>query len=555
MDINIFHTLVIVFSLAIVVNLLFKVIRMPIILGYLVIGMIAGPEGMGWLSDDPIVAMIAEFGLVFLLFRIGLEFSLQKIWQMRSSVFGFGGMQVSFSILGGMVVGYYFKVTPTHSFIIGSIIAMSSTAVVSKMLAENKELSSQYGKDMIALLLMQDLVVVPILFILPMLPQVQHASSLGSVITVATVKAGALFALMYILGRFLFKPVYYFTAKTHSDELFTLLTLFIVVLAAWLSEQFNMSLTLGSFLAGMLLGETEYRHKIITEIRPFQDIFLGMFFVTVGMQFSLSVMHQYFSWFLLMMMGLIVAKFVLIFTLGILLKRDKLNSLITSVRLAHGGEFGFAILAVCQRHHLMPDDYVQVILEVILASLIVGTLLNFSLVDLLNRFLKKQKQLVGKRESDISVVVCGYGQVGSELGGVLQRNDVSFYAIDANLACVEDAIKKGHPVYFADASLNEIRYVIKEASPKVIIICFREEDRVYRAVTEILHSGYQGKIIARTSNVDQAEYLRSLGVEVTVPEISSTVYAILEKLLVQLDCEEEMIHAILDDYISQGMVS
>lgn len=548
MDNIVFHSLVTLLGLTILVNLLFRFIKLPIILGYLVIGMLAGPELFGWLSKGELIDEVAEFGLVFLMFGIGLEFSLNKLWEMRDGVFLYGGGQVLISIFSSMSIGALLHVSWVHNVIIGSIVAMSSTAVVSKLLAEKKELGFQYGRDMIAILLMQDILVVPVLVMLPFLKSAHNLSELLQVASIALFKGFALVISMTILGRYVLKPIFKLSVRAHSDELFMLVTLFVVILASWMSLQLKLSLSLGAFLAGMMLSETAYRHKISSEIRPFQDVFLGLFFVSVGMYFNFNVISLYWQWLILMLAGLMLGKAALIFFLGLLLKRSPFSSLMTSVRLSHGGEFGFAILVLTQKYDLMPQSYTQVILAGLLLSLVLGVLLNHLTPLFLRKLNRISSELSRSTLEEAPVMLCGYGHVGKEVGSALAEGGVPFYAVDTNPDKIEKAIERNHPVFYVDAGLREISYVIHDMHPSAIIICFSDEDTIINTAKQIKHSGYQGQIIARTYDDKHADYLKELGVTHLIPELPETVFAILEGLLSEMDIQESAVQSILDAY-------
>ncbi len=335
---NTLQLVLILLATAVLAVVVFRLLRLPPMLGYLLSGIIIGPHALGWIPEETETHHLAEFGVVFLMFSIGLEFSLPKLVTMKHIVFGFGTTQVCATILVVMTVTWMIGIGWRVGLALGGVLAMSSTAIVSKMLAEKLELNSNHGRQIIGVLLFQDLAVVPLLIVIPALAHTVNNSGvdLGVAITLALLKAGAVLALILLLGQRLMRPWFHLVARQKSSELFVLNVLFITLGLAWLTGIAGLSLALGAFLAGMLISETEYRHQVEDDIRPFRDILLGLFFVTIGMLLDIQSVIQNFLWVMLLLISLIAIKASLVAGLSHLFKSDSGAAVRTGLSLAQG---------------------------------------------------------------------------------------------------------------------------------------------------------------------------------------------------------------------------
>lgn len=366
MNFSIVETTLIILLTALLVTVVFRTIRLPVILGYLVAGTLVGPHVLGWLPDTEGIKELAEFGIAFLMFTIGLDFSLSKIIKLKYSVFVLGSLQVLASIAITLLIGLFLKMTLIESIVVGCVVAMSSTAIVIKQLTEQSEVQSKHGLNAVGILLFQDLAVIPILVLIASLSGTES----GFLLTMSWALFKGVLAIIIIMGigRWLLRPLFHLIAGTRAIELFTLSVLFVVIGAAWLSNTMGISYALGAFVAGIMLGETEFRHQINVEIRPFRDVLLGLFFVSIGMLVNVTTWFDTWIWILLLLMAIMIGKTVLIVVLCRLLKYDLARATRTGVVLSQGGEFGFAILTVALTNRLLPPDYGQVVLAALLIS-------------------------------------------------------------------------------------------------------------------------------------------------------------------------------------------
>jgi len=352
-------------SVALIV--LFERLKLPILLAYLLVGIVLGPDVMAVIPHTENLHSFAEFGVVLLLFTIGLEFSLSKLWMLRKHVFGLGGAQVVVIALIGALITWYAGLTAVAAFIIGGALALSSTAVVSRELSRRDELGKQHGRIAIAVLIFQDIAVVPFLILIPVLAS--DSTEIFSEIAGALLTGVVVISLMIVAGRWLLRPLFRHIAGQGSEELFTLITLLLALAAAWITEFSGLSLALGAFLAGVMLSETEYRHRLINEIRPFRDVLLGFFFIVIGMMLDLVAVKSLYPWMLLIVLILIIGKTLVIKLLARLFNVPRQIALHTGFILSQAGEFGLVIVMLATSEGLLSKSVEQLVLGVIILSI------------------------------------------------------------------------------------------------------------------------------------------------------------------------------------------
>src|SRR5512139_1444590 len=356
----------------------FRLLQLPPLLGYLAVGIAIGPHAFGLVPDTKDTRYLAEFGVVFLMFSIGLEFSLARLRAMRRLVLGLGGAQVAltilFTMLAGWLVGRHFGIGFAGAFALGGALAMSSTAIVMKMLAERVQVDTEHGKRIVGVLLFQDLAVVPLLVIVPALGS-SEGSSLAWTLAVALVKAAALLTVLLVGGQRVMRWWFHTVAKRKSHELFTLNMLLVTLGLAWMTEEAGLSLALGAFIAGMLISETEFRHQVEEDIKPFRDVLLGLFFVTIGMLLNVRIVAEHFGWVLLALTVPVAFKFGLIYLLARVFGAAAGTSIRAALALATAGEFGFVLLGQAGLHGLLDPLVLQVVLASMLLSMLAAPLL------------------------------------------------------------------------------------------------------------------------------------------------------------------------------------
>ena len=421
-----FEYILILLGWAVAFVALFRRFRLPPILGYLFVGMIIGPGGLGIIPSFEDLTLLAEFGVVFLMFTIGLEFSLTRLLTMKRALLGLGGIQVLVCTIVATLGGIYFGLSPETAFVAGGALALSSTAVVAKQLTEQHELHTVHGRLSISILLFQDLAAVFFLIIIPALAG-EGEATLVTPILWALLKGVGVCVVLALAGLWLLRPLFHEVARAHSAELFMLAILLVALSAAWITHQLQLSMALGAFLAGLMLGETEFRHQVEIDIRPFRDVLLGLFFITIGALFKLSSFPKHWHWVLLLLAALIAIKTLLIMGLTKLVSRVSAQKAFrTGLILAQGGEFGFVVLTVGINNRLIDPEQSQIVIAAVVLSIIVAPILiryNKSIAN----FLIPTTPLQSAEEPNPyqlethtaplkdHVIICGFGRVGQIL--------------------------------------------------------------------------------------------------------------------------------------------
>lgn len=341
---TVFTEILILLIFSVVVVAIFNRLRLPSSLGYLLVGIIAGPHALALVQDAENIRILAEFGIVFLLFTIGLNFSLPQIMAIRHTVFGFGTSQVVLTTAVVACIAWLAGLSPAAAFVIGAVFAQSSTTIISKQLLEQDEDKSRHGRLSIAMSVFQDVTAVPFVVIIPVLGTVA-SGAIALPLGMALFKALSAIMIAYFAGHWLLRPLFHEVAARRSPELFTLTVLLVTLVAAGTTQALGLSMALGAFLAGMMLGDTEFRHQIESTIRPFRDVLLGLFFVTIGMLLNISIIPAIWHWAAVSAVGLILVKTILVFMIVRIGGIDPATAIRIGIVLAVGGEFGFALLA------------------------------------------------------------------------------------------------------------------------------------------------------------------------------------------------------------------
>ncbi len=505
---------------------LFRAFRLPAMLAYFLVGLALGPHAIGLLPDDEASREFAEFGIVFLMFSIGLEFSLPQLYAMRKKLLGLGGAQVFVTLAVTMGVAKLAGLDWPAAFIIGAALTMSSTAIVSKILAERIDLNSRHGRLSIGVLLFQDIIVVPVLVLIPALGAAN--ANLLDVLGIALLKATAMLLFLFTVGKWLINPWFNLVAAQRSRELFVMNVLMITLLLAFFSNLAGLSYALGAFIAGMLISETKYRYQVESDISPFRDILLGLFFISVGMLINLQQIFNHIGLILLVLVGFVLFKAIIVALVVRLVKYETGVAIRTGVILAQAGEFGFVILALGAEQHLISGPALQIILAAALLSMVIAPFLiqhNGRIARrLVSSYTKNSGQIVqdiddvGKHLHD-HVIICGYGRSGQYLGRFLREEKIPYIALDIDPARVLEAAAAGENVMFGDAARRVVLEAAGGARAKALIISYADN----RAAMKILHivqeSYPQLPVIVRTVDDSNMEILREAGAAEVVPEI------------------------------------
>ena len=503
---------------------LFKRIGLPAILAYLVTGVLASSPSIGWMSMSDEMHFIAELGIVFLLFSLGLEFSVPKLMAMRNLVFGLGGLQVILTILVAMPIVRFFDYGWLSAFTIASIMALSSTAVVVKILKENGAINQRRGQLSVGILLFQDIAVVPLLISIPLFAQADN-QMLASTLAIALAKGAFVCILLWAIGKWLLPFVFNEVAQVRTDELFVLSTLVVALCAAGLTYLFGLSMALGAFLAGMMLGESQYRHQLEAEIRPFRDILMGLFFVTVGMQLNVGFVIEMFWYICAALVVLFVLKLLLIWGCAQLIGERKKDAIASGILLWQMGEFGFVLIALASTHELMASTTASFLIALGVLSMA----LTPYLISQTDRILgvlnidseqgnEQFQKTFGSHNLNGHVLILGYGRVGQTITRFLKPEAIPYVAIERNPLLVQEAQNAGEPVLFGHAAQNTILKSAKVEQAKLVIVTMSDFEQNQPVIDAIKRVAPGVSIIVRATDDIHLEDFKKMGVTEVVPE-------------------------------------
>ena len=519
--------LVLIFLLAaVVVVAVFRLLALPALLGYLLVGILIGPNALGLVSDSAGTRYLAEFGVVFLMFSIGLEFSLARLLTMRRLVFGLGAAQVLITIALVAMVSMAIGSDWRSGVALGGVFAMSSTAILAKMLAERLELNSPHGRQIIGILLFQDLAVVPLLIVIPALAQ--GAETMLIALGLALIKAAIVLVVLLYFGQRLMRPWFTLVARQKSSELFALNVLLITLGLAWITDLAGLSLALGAFLAGMLISETEYRYQVEQDIKPFRDVLLGLFFVTVGMSLDPAAVVDYWYWIGGFLALILVAKTVIIVGIGRLFALDTSVSLRSGLALAGAGEFGLVLLAQASKLSVVNDVQMQIALATLILSMLVSPFIieysehmvrRFSAAEWMNRAMALHNIAVQSMGAEQHVIICGYGRSGQNLARFLERESVGFIALDFDPQRVREAAAAGESVVFGDAARREVLIAAGLLRANALVISYADTASALRILSVIQELRPGLPVIVRTLDDSDIDLLKQAGAAEVVAEI------------------------------------
>ncbi|HTY03138.1 MAG TPA: cation:proton antiporter [Rhodocyclaceae bacterium] len=503
-----------------------RVAGLPPVLGYLLVGVAVGPHALDLLPDAEGASYLAEFGVVFLMFSVGLEFSLPRLYAMKRIVFGLGLAQVTLTALAiGAMAVYWGGVSWLVGFGLGGALAMSSTAVLSKLLADRHELDSNHGREVMGVLLFQDLAVVPLLVVIPELTR--PMGELAGALALATAKAVVLLSIVLFLGQKLMRGWFTLVARRQSGELFMLNVLLITLGLAWLTQWAGLSLALGAFVAGMLISETEYRYTVEEDIKPFRDVLLGLFFISVGMMLDLSAIAAQWPRVLAVLGALLAGKLAVAWALSRAFGATPGTALRTALWLCAGGEFGFVLLERGEGVGLLAGGPLQPVLAALVLSLMLAPLLvHFSdrivLRIVASEWLSRSMQLTriaaDSMAHDKHAILCGYGRTGQHLARFLEHEGVGYMALDLDPERVREAANAGEQVTYGDSTRREMLVAAGLARASVVIVTFADHAGALRTLAHVREVAPGVPVVVRAREQDDAAELIAAGAAEVVPE-------------------------------------
>lgn len=525
---------------------IFRKLGISSILGFLIVGALVGPYMLGglaqtypWLAnfvftESEEFSQLAELGVVFLLFLIGIELSFERLLTLRRLVFGLGGLQMLVTTVVLMLIGLWLGLDPAEALIIGSVLSLSSTAIVVQLLSDAKRLGTQAGRASFSVLLFQDLAVIPILLLISVLGANEEGFTFADILT-AIAQALIAIAVIVIVGRFLLRPLLRLVAATRSGDLFMATTLLIAVGAGYAASLAGLSMALGAFLAGLLLAETEFRREIEAIIEPFKGLLLGAFFLLVGMDIDLNQVFSYPVVFILSAVALIVVKALLFWLIAGLFKIDRKARIETALLLGPGGEFAFVAMAAAVAAGVVTSIVSDALLIIVSLSMASIPLLDYLSRPLSRTILKAAPEMpmeAPPETNEARVIIAGFGRVGRLIGTMLEEHKIPYIAVDTDPQVVATERKLGKPIYYGDAARPEFLRRCHIAHMQVIAVTMDQPKKVEDVTVAARAERADIKIIARARDDRHAVKLYGLGVTEAVPETIEASLQLGESVLV-----------------------
>lgn len=538
---------------AVVVVVAFQRLHIPSSLGYLLVGVLLGAHTGGPVIDAGPLRALAEFGIVFLLFTIGLNFSIPQIHALRRRLPLLGTAQVVLSTLGVGLLGWAIGLPPAAAFVVGAVFAQSSTTIISKQLAEQGEENSRHGRLGLAMSVFQDITAVPFLVIIPVLGMADaDAWMLTSSLALAVAKAALAFAVVFVVGRWLLRPLFYLVAEQRSAEVFTLTVLFVSLIAAWTTSSLGLSMAFGAFLAGMMLGETEFRHQVESTIRPFRDVLLGLFFIGIGMLFDPWVLPEIWPWVLGGALVLLVIKTLLVGQIVRWDGTDPLTAWRTGLLMAVGGEFGFALVAIALEAGVVGDRVSQIALTSVLLSMIVAPFLirySHPLARLMTARasgdgappVPHDQTIAGVGTISDHVIICGYGRIGQGVARFMEEQGIPFLALDLEPERVREAHTAGENVFYGDSAERDVLEAVGVEDARLLVITYHDVPLARRILAHVRSIREDMPIMVRTRDDRHAPDLRAGGATEVVSDQQEASLMIAIHALLLLDVPASLV--------------
>jgi CPA2 family monovalent cation:H+ antiporter-2 len=510
-----------------------RFLKLPPMLGYLVVGVVIGPNALAFAQNSEGIRHLAEFGVVFLMFVIGLEFNLHKLKAMRHFVFGLGFFQVVLTIFIVTTVSVFLSVmAPTlwgmrwqTALTLAGAMAMSSTAIVIKLMSDRLELDSEHGKRVLGVLLFQDLAVVPLLVLIPALNA--PPEQLMTALFFAAAKALVLITLLLTGGQRFMRWWLLLVARRQTEELFALNVLLITLGLAWLTELAGLSLALGAFVAGMLISETEFKHRVEADIKPFHDILLGLFFITIGMMLDWRIIWDRWGFVLFLVTVPVAFKFVLIAALTRMGGATEGISLRTGLYLAQAGEFGFVLLTLGNQNNLIPPDWLNPVLASMVLSMMVTPfiimranqwVMKWSATDWLQQSLEMTQLAQKSINTEKHIIICGYGRCGQNLAKLLRTQDIPYLALDLDPDRVNRALAHGDQVAYGDAARLQSLMAVGLERASAVVITYLDNASAFKVLALAKEHAPHVPVVVRTQDDHDLAQFQAAGASEVVPE-------------------------------------
>ena len=539
-----------IFLLAMGVLLLFHRIKVPVTVGLLLTGVIAGPYGLGLISAVHEVEILAEIGVVLLLFAIGIEFSLEKLLKIKRYVLLGGSLQVALTTAAAALIVRMLQMSWNQAVFVGFLVALSSTAIVLKVLQESAEIDAPHGQTSLAILIFQDIIIVPMILLTPILAG--KTANLAWELGLLVLKVAGIVALTAVLARWVVDRVLFQVVRTRSRELFLMSVLGICLAVAWLTSSIGLSLAMGAFLAGLVISESEYSHHAFSNILPFRDIFTSFFFVSIGMLLDLGFLLTNLGLILLIVLVIMFLKINLCGFIGTLLGMSFRSALLVGFALAQIGEFSFILAGVGLKEGLLEKDIYQIFLSAAVVSMALTPFMIISAGRLTDLILKLPlpkmvkygvKPLPAKEPEPIHdhLIIVGFGLNGRNVARAAKQAGIQYMVLEMNPATVREAVKRGEPISFSDATQEAALDHAHIKTAKVMVVAIPDAPATKRITFLARHLNPRLHIIIRTRFLNEVEGLYRLGANDVIPEEFETSVGIFGKVLKRFGIPEKQI--------------
>jgi CPA2 family monovalent cation:H+ antiporter-2 len=520
-DLSYLSSILVFLAASIMVVVLLCKFKLSPVLGYLVVGAFINHYQL--IKETESTHQLAEFGIIFLLFMIGIELSFDRLIKMRLHVFGFGGLQVLFTAVTiAFIIHKIFHIESSTSIIMGIALALSSTAIVLQVLNDSGRQATQVGRLSLSTLLMQDFAVVPLLAVLPLLSQGIEENIMFA-IGISALKALSVIIAITIFARIFLRPFFSLIASVKVEEVYVTTALLIVLGAAWTTNKLGLSTAMGAFIAGILIAETEYRTKIERIITPFQGIFMGLFFISIGMSIDASFIKDHFKDILLAALLLISVKALIIMFLCRLFKMQWGAAMHSALLLSQGGEFAFILFNLAAAQGVINQSLSEFGLMVVAISMAITPLLSMLGAHIENKIdsvekLDSNDEFKGVSDLNNHVIVAGFGRVGRIVSYMLKRQQINYIAVESNLALVRRVKKHGHPVFHGEVSDNTTLRALGINRAKAVILTMSDKITLMKSTKNISQHFKHITIISRAGDYKESKEIRRIGAESAIPE-------------------------------------
>ena len=561
MESEFLKSLIVIFGVSAAVVFLLHRLKIPSLVGFLVAGIIIGPYGIGWIEDTHSVDVLAEIGVILLLFTLGIEFSMSRLVRMKKAVIGGGSLQVLLTIALSAVAVFFMTGNINRSVFFGFLVALSSTAIVLKGLAEKGETDTPHGRTIIGILIFQDLCIVPLMLLVPILS--------GGGINVAEIvikmfKAVLIIAAVVLSSLWIVPQILHQVVRTRSRELFIITIILLCIGTALFTSKFGLSLSLGAFLAGLIISESEYSHQATSDILPFKESFMGLFFVSVGMLLNIGYVFDNYLKIAIAVIVIFLVKLLTGFLSAFIIGSPLRTSITTGLGLAQIGEFSFVLAVAGKTAGLISEDFYQVFLS---SSVVTMMLTPFLLKyapslsawaasrHVMKKISGRSKSTEGGRTTDKKqghVIIIGFGLNGRNLARVLRETDIPYTALEMNSDTVREMKKKGEPIYYGDATSMEMLHKVGIETARLLVVAISDPASTRGIVSIARHENPGIYIIVRTRYLAEVDELKTLGADEVIPEEFETSIEIFSRALRKYNFPNNIILEMIDRIRSGG---